>query len=107
MVILLLNHWEPQSRSFRTTEGLFQRETPLQNLARGRADEQTVTDLQPLNDVSVVFGSRQAGVSAGRVLGRKSPAQDALLHHIVGLDKQVVHLAVQVHWDGDSSALSW
>lgn len=70
-------------------------------------NNQAFTDLQPLNYVSVVFGCCQAGVSSGRILGRKSPAEDALLHHIIGLDKQVVHLTVQVHWDGNSPALSW
>lgn len=73
---------------------------------RGPGD-QTYTHLQPLNYVSVVFGCCQAGVSSGRVLGRKSPAEDAFLHHVIGLDKQVVHLTVQVHRDGNSSALSW
>lgn len=66
-----------------------------------------VTDLQPLDDVSVVFRCRQARVSSGSILSRKSPVEDALLHYIIGLDKQVVHLTVQVHWDGNSSALSW
>lgn len=70
-------------------------------------DGHAFTDLQPLDDVPVVFGRREAGVSSGRVLGRKPPAEDALLHHVVGLDKQVVHLTVQVYWDGNGSALSW
>lgn len=65
------------------------------------------TDLQPLNDVSVVSGCRQAGVSSGSILCRESPAEDALLHNIIGLNKQIVHLTVQVHWDGNGSALSW
>lgn len=71
------------------------------------ANNQPLTDLQSLNYVPVVFRCCQAGVSSGGVLGRKSPAEDAFLHHIIRLDKQVVHLTVQVHWDGNSSALSW
>lgn len=70
-------------------------------------NNQPFTDLQPLNYVAVVFRCCQSGVSSGSILGRESPAEDALLHHIVGLDKQVVHLTVQVHWDGNSSAFSW
>jgi len=66
-----------------------------------------VPDLQPLYDVPVVLGGGQARVSPGGVLGREPPVEDALLHHVVGLDKQVVHLAVQVHRDGDGPALRW
>ena len=65
------------------------------------------TNLQPLNDVSVVFGGSHARVPSGSVLSRQSPVKDALLHNVIGLDKQVVDLTVQVHWDGDGSALSY
>ena len=65
------------------------------------------SDLQPLDDVAVVLGGGQVRVFPAGVFGRQPPVQDALLHHVVGLDKQVVHLAVQVHWDGDGPALRW
>ena len=66
-----------------------------------------VSDLQPLDDVAVVLGGGQVRVFPAGVLGRQPPVQDALLHHVVGLDKQVIHLAVQVNWDGDGPALRW
>lgn len=61
--------------------------------------------LQPLNDVPVIFGSRERRVPSGCVASRHSPIEDGLLYHIVGLHKQVVHLAVQIHRNGDRSAL--
>lgn len=66
-----------------------------------------VTNLQLLNDISVVFGGSQARVSSRSVFSWQSPVQDALLNDIIGLDKQVVHLAVKVHWDGNGSTLGW
>ena len=65
------------------------------------------TDLQPLYDVSVVFGGGEARVSSRHVLGRQPPVEDGLLYDIIGLDKQVVHLTVQVNWDSNGSAFSW
>lgn len=63
--------------------------------------------LKPFNYVSVVFGGRNCGISSGSGLCWQFPVEEALLDDIVGLDKQVVHLTVQIHRDGDGSALSW
>lgn len=65
------------------------------------------TDLQPLNNVSVVFRSGRAGVPPGGVLSGQSPVEDALLNDIIRLYKQVVDLTVEIHRDSNSSALSW
>lgn len=61
--------------------------------------------LQPLNDVPVIFGSRECRVPSGCIASGHPPIEDGLLYHIVGLHKQVVDLAVQIHRDGDRSAL--
>lgn len=61
--------------------------------------------LQPLNDVPVIFGSGERRVSSGRVASGQPPVEDGFLYNIVGFHKEVVHLAVQVHRDGDRSAL--
>ncbi len=61
--------------------------------------------LQPLNDVPVIFGSGERWVSSGRVASWYPPIEDGFLYHIVGLHEQVVHLTVQIHRDGDRSAL--
>lgn len=65
------------------------------------------TNLQLFNDVSVVFRGAKARLSPGRVLSRLLPVEERLLYHVIGLDEQVVHLTVEVHRDGDRSALGW
>lgn len=61
--------------------------------------------LQPFNDVSVVPGGRHHGVPAGSVTGRQSPTHGCFLNYVVGFHKEVVHLVVEIHGDGDRSAL--
>lgn len=57
--------------------------------------------LQPLDDVSVVFRCTHCRVSSGGIPSRHPPVQDGLLDDVVRFYKQVVHLAVQVNWNGD------
>lgn len=63
--------------------------------------------LQPLYDVPVVPRRRHYGVSPYGVASRESPAHGRLLDDVIGFHKQVVHLVVQVHRYGYSSAFGW
>lgn len=61
--------------------------------------------LQPLDDVAVVSGSGEHGVPAGGVAGGEPPVHGCFLHDVVGLQEEVVDLAVQVNGDGYGPAL--
>lgn len=61
--------------------------------------------LQSLNDIPVVSGSCQDGVSASSVSGCQPPVHGSFLHNVVGLEEEVVDLAVQVHRDSNGPAL--
>lgn len=60
--------------------------------------------LQSLDDVPVVPWCGHHRVPTGSIASWKSPTHSCLLNNIVGFYKQVVHLVVQVHGDGDCSA---
>lgn len=62
--------------------------------------------LEPLDDVAVVSGGREDRVSPSSVTSRQSPAQSSLLNDVVGLDEQIIHLTVQIHWDSNRSPFS-
>lgn len=60
--------------------------------------------LKPLDDVPVVPRCGHPRVSAGSIASRESPTHGRLLDNVVGFDKQIVHLVVEVHGDGYRSA---
>lgn len=85
------------NRFMGTTSDLFQVHSSLQ--ARHY--------LQSLNDIPVVSGSRQNRVSASRIAGGQSPVHRSFLYNVVGLQEEVVDLAVQVHRNSDGPALGY
>lgn len=60
--------------------------------------------LESFNDVAVVSGGGQNGISSRSITNGQSPAEGCFLHYVVGLHEQIIHLTVQIHRNGYGSA---